>query len=253
MLWIERVTPMAKRKGSEPAVLPPEPNARTIAAIDRARSRVLGRRRRVAVKVSSKGMALSISAPHSDESGQQYHLLDAFGTASHDFLNATVSQMIEALRDREGTPNETSVNAALAIVDGIGPENEMEALLASQMAATHALAMMLVGRTRRVDQLQQAAVNGGLAIKLLRTFTLQAETLAKLRRGGGQTVRVEHVHVHSGGQAIVGNVTGGGTTIKSEEQPHAKPVAALAHADAPFESLRSTDAERDRMPVASHA
>jgi hypothetical protein len=32
------------------------------------------------------------------------------------------------------------------------------------------------------------------------------EALAKLRRGGEQTVRVEHVHVHEGGQAIVGNV-----------------------------------------------
>ena len=35
-----------------------------------------------------------------------------------------------------------------------------------------------------------------MAIKLLRTYTAQLEALAKLRRGGEQTVRVEHVHVH---------------------------------------------------------
>jgi len=88
----------------------------------------------------------------------------------------------------------------------------------------------------------------------LRTFTMQAETLAKLRRGGGQTVRVEHVHVHPGGQAIVGAVTtGGGSPLKSEEQPHAKPVAALAHAHAPFDPLRSTHAERERVPVSRDA
>ena len=36
---------------------------------------------------------------------------------------------------------------------------------------------------------------------------MQVEALAKLRRGGEQTVRVEHVHVYPGGQAVVGNVT----------------------------------------------
>ena len=35
-----------------------------------------------------------------------------------------------------------------------------------------------------------------MAIKLPRTYTAQLEALAKLRRGGEETVRVEHVHVH---------------------------------------------------------
>jgi hypothetical protein len=42
--------------------------------------------------------------------------------------------------------------------------------------------------------------------KLARTFNLQLEALKRLRSGGEQKVRVEHVHVHEGGQAIVGNV-----------------------------------------------
>ena len=36
---------------------------------------------------------------------------------------------------------------------------------------------------------------------------MQIEALAKLKRGGEQTVRVEHVHVYPGGQAIVGKVS----------------------------------------------
>jgi hypothetical protein len=46
-----------------------------------------------------------------------------------------------------------------------------------------------------------------MATKMMRTYITQVEALNKLRRGGEQTVRVEHVHVHPGGQAIVGNVT----------------------------------------------
>src|SRR5262245_57428365 len=44
----------------------------------------------------------------------------------------------------------------------------------------------------------KSAIRGqrNMAIKLLRTYTAQLEALAKLRRGGEQTVRVEHVHVH---------------------------------------------------------
>jgi len=45
------------------------------------------------------------------------------------------------------------------------------------------------------------------ASKLLRTYTAQVEALAKIRRKGEQKVRVEHVHVHCGGQAIVGSIS----------------------------------------------
>jgi len=47
------------------------------------------------------------------------------------------------------------------------------------------------------------------------------------RDKGQQRVTVEHVHVHKGGQAIVGNVSpGGGVSSKLEEQPVAP---ALTH------------------------
>ncbi len=36
---------------------------------------------------------------------------------------------------------------------------------------------------------------------------MQVEALRRLRQGGSQVVRVEHVHVNEGGQAIAGNVT----------------------------------------------
>jgi hypothetical protein len=45
--------------------------------------------------------------------------------------------------------------------------------------------------------------------KLARTLAVEVETLKRYRSEGGQTVRVEHVTVSDGGQAIVGNVTNG--------------------------------------------
>ena len=35
---------------------------------------------------------------------------------------------------------------------------------------------------------------------------MQVEVLRRLRNGGQQFVRVEHVHVNDGGQAVIGNV-----------------------------------------------
>ena len=68
------------------------------------------------------------------------------------------------------------------------------------------------------------------------------ETLKRYRSTAQQTVKVEHVHVHEGGQAIVGNVETGGA-IKPEGQPHAQ----IAHAAEP--EMRSALAEeRQTMP-----
>lgn len=64
---------------------------------------------------------------------------------------------------------------------------------------------------------------------------------------GQQKVTVEHVHVHAGGQAIVGNVErpGGGDTTKMEEQPHAKQIV---HASEP--AMPCPDKAREAVPLA---
>jgi hypothetical protein len=50
------------------------------------------------------------------------------------------------------------------------------------------------------------AVRASAAARLLRAYATQVETLRRLRSGGSQIVRVEHVHVNEGGQATIGNV-----------------------------------------------
>jgi hypothetical protein len=92
------------------------------------------------------------------------------------------------------------------------------------------------------------------ATKLSRTYAVLLETLDRHRgKGGQQKVTVEHVHVHAGGQAMVGVVEApgggeGGAKPKSEDQPHAKQIA-----HAPQPAMWSPDEEREPVPVSGHA
>jgi hypothetical protein len=45
-----------------------------------------------------------------------------------------------------------------------------------------------------------------VASRLLRAYATQVESLRRLRNGGSQFVRVEHVHVNEGGRAVIGPV-----------------------------------------------
>jgi hypothetical protein len=53
---------------------------------------------------------------------------------------------------------------------------------------------------------RRVAAFGSAAARLLRAYAMQVEVLRRLRHGGHQTLRVEHVHVNEGGQAVIGNV-----------------------------------------------
>jgi hypothetical protein len=88
------------------------------------------------------------------------------------------------------------------------------------------------------------------ANKLSRTYTALLEALNRHRGKGQQKVTVEHVHVHAGGQAIVGAVEGGGVASGNQRQPHEQ-APALTHA--PVASLWSENPEREPVPVTGDA
>ncbi len=140
-------------------------------------------------------------------------------------------------------------NQAVAAIQGIAPRDELEAMLAVQMVAVHNAAMECLRRAMIPEQTFEGRdQNLKYATKLTRTFTAQVETLNRHRGKGQQKVTVEHVHVHQGGQAIVGHVESGGPggaggQRKDEEQPH-----ALTHA--PELTMSCPDPEREAVPVA---
>ena len=119
-------------------------------------------------------------------------------------------------------------------------------MLAAQMVATHEAAMECFPRGLPWPNRPSPAASWGLKYgdRLVRSFAALTDALNRHRGKGQQVVRVEHVTVQAGGQAIVGTVTQGGGGIKqSEDRPH-----ALAHAPEP--QMRGADPQRERLPVA---
>jgi hypothetical protein len=167
-----------------------------------------------------------LGLPHTDEAGWQTQMKAAFGTASGAFVDAEILRLLAALRaTRDDLPLETKVNAALAVIAGVAPRNEVEALLAVQMALTHIAAVRMLTEVNRLSPHVSpggVAIAGSISTKLLRAFSGQAEALAKLRRPAVQVVRVERVNVAAGGQAIVGTVThpGDGGYPENQDQPY---------------------------------
>jgi hypothetical protein len=100
--------------------------------------------------------------------------------------------------------------ASLSFLAGIEPRDELEGMLAAQLLASHNAAMECYRRAMISEQtFEGRKENLNQANKLSRTHTTLLEALNRHRGKGQQKVTVEHVHVHNGGQAIVGNVEGG--------------------------------------------
>jgi hypothetical protein len=134
----------------------------------------------------------------------------AFASTHPDFVNYGMLQLTSLMTATGKEDFTVELNAAVAMLQGIAPTNELEAMLAAQMVATHHLTMALSRRTATADQIPQFEANGNMATKFSRTFVAQMDALSKLRRGGEQVVR--HVHVNEGGQALIAGTvnTGGG-------------------------------------------
>src|SRR5829696_5159371 len=172
------------------------------------------------------------------------------GSRSDEFNNTLVNQAINTLwlkhADEHG--RDELIAAAASALAGIGPKDELEGMLATQMVAAHSAAMESYRRAMLSEQtFEGRKENLSQANKLSRTYTTLLEALNRHRGKGQQKVTVEHVHVHAGGQAIVGAVEhpGGGVSCENQEQPHAK---AIEHAPEP--PLWSEDAQREPVPVA---
>ena len=139
--------------------------------------------------------------------------------------------------------------AAIEALIGIKPNDEMEGMIAAQLVACHNASMECYRRAMLPDvPFDQRQGNLNSANKLSRTYSTLLEALNRHRGKGQQKVTVEHVHVHEGGQAIVGNVEapGGGFASKSKDQPH-----AIAHA--PGTPMPSTDTTGEPVPVTRDA
>ena len=151
-----------------------------------------------------------------------------------DFVKGLLSQLVNAT-SQDQRPDEGAINFLLSVIKGIKPNDQLEAMLAAQMAAIHTATMKLTRQLANVDTIERQDSAERALNKLARTYAMQMEALKRYRTGGEQKVTVQHVSVNEGGQAIVGNVNQapGGTAAE-------KPVTTTP---------ALSDARQQAMPI----
>ncbi len=161
------------------------------------------------LKVAEKDGVMGITLDHPEPAIGHVVLMEALGIADPDFLDGLLGQLASTLTQGR-TVDGRALNFMLSLVKGVKPTDQVEAMLAAQMAAVHLATMALARQLARVENIPQQDSAERAFNKLARTFATQVEALKRYRTGGQQKVTVEHVTVNEGGQAIVGNVRHGG-------------------------------------------
>jgi hypothetical protein len=124
---------------------------------------------------------------------------------SDEFVDVILGKLVEALRPGlYDQLEEATLNAALAIIDSMQPRSELQALLAVEIIATGFAGLRFLRQSHRNMTEDFINVYGNYAIKLLRLQNEMIQTFERYRRGSKQTVEVRHVHIHPGGQGVVG-------------------------------------------------
>jgi hypothetical protein len=151
-------------------------------------------------------------------------LMLACGTKEPDFVHGLIHQIASA-GSKGQYPDEPGIKFMFAAFKGIEPRDQIEAMLAAQMVASHVATMRFANRLGHVESLQTQDSAERTFNKLARTFAAQVEALQRYRAGREDRVIVQqNVSISDGGQAIVGNVTRPRPRLKK----HAAATPALA-------------------------
>ena len=177
---------------------------------------------RLEIKKTAAGIEIGVD--HKDALTGQLVLMQALGTTDFDFFAGFRNQLLNA-GNKGQQPDELGVNFMLSVVKGVEPRDQVEAMLAAQMAATHMATMAFTRRLAHVENIPQADSASNAFNKLTRTFAAQMEALKRYRSTGEQKVTVQHVTVQPGGQAIVGNVSQGKPANDAGQAPPASLLA----------------------------
>ncbi len=193
---------------------PYEPTPQERAAVDVFATRYKETSPTPRVKILPVDGAVRLEPDHPDPAYGDAVLMNALATTDFSFLNGMLGQLLNAGPQAD----ERGLNFMLAVVKGVEPKDQVEAMLAAQMAAVHNATMTFARRLNHVDNIQQQDSAERAFNKLARTFAAQMEALKRYRTGGEQKVTVEHVTVNEGGQAIVGNVSHGGRGARKNRE-----------------------------------
>jgi hypothetical protein len=122
-------------------------------------------------------------------------------------LHSMLGELAGVTQGRSEPVDCTNLNYAVALMRGLGPKDHLETMLAAQMTVTHMAVMSEASFLRHATTPKTRDLHERTFNKLARTFTTQMAALKNHRAPHGQQkMIVEHVNVHEGGQAIVGQV-----------------------------------------------
>jgi hypothetical protein len=226
---------------------PYEPTPKETAAIESLKNRRANKKPSPSLKLTKTARReKEVVIDHQDLGTGSLLFMEAIGSTDFDFMDGFIRQVIN-IGSQGNEPDENGMNFVLSMVRGIEPRDQLEAMLALQMAAIHNATMTFSRRLAHIETIpQQDSANNALN-KLARTFTTQIETLKRYRSTGEQKVTVQHVTVNDGGQAVIGHVSTGAGENKREELPHAKQItdASITTMPCPLETVR------EAVPVSS--
>jgi hypothetical protein len=126
-----------------------------------------------------------------------------------DVINAIMRPLIQLITS-QGDDTESAFNKAITLIAASDPKNQLELMLATQLAMTH----LTLGKSAQLLDKNYKDVNtinslGNLYTKLSRLGIDQINTLERIKGKGQQKIIVEKVNIESGGQAAIGVYEGG--------------------------------------------
>lgn len=207
---------MGKRRAKEAAqapqlpAVPYAPTSKEVAARQAFEERDSKRRPcpPIKIKVEADG-SHSMSIDHPDPALGTALMLEAVGSTSVPFLSGAMGHL-GSISQRGQEIDLEQLNFALAVIQGIEPKDQLETMLATQMAAIQSATMLAAFKLNASTDPKRWEVYERSLNRLARTFAAQMEALKRYRSKGEQRVYVERVNVESGGQAVVGLVERGG-------------------------------------------
>jgi hypothetical protein len=165
------------------------------------------------------------------------------GSKSDTWNNVIANQTIQTLWRKNSNEEErkNQINAAIAGLIGINPNDELEGMLAAQLVACHNATMEFYRRAMIGEQtFEGRRENLRTSFRGLTPLSWKASigTVARDNRKSRWNTSTSTV----ADKPSSATWRGGGMRTRSENQPH-----ALGHA--PGETLRSENAEREAVPV----
>ena len=133
------------------------------------------------------------------------------GSQSDHWNNIVANQAVQSLwlKNSDTATKDRQISATFVALVGIGPNDELKGMVATQLLAAHNAAMECYRRAMIGEQtFEGRRENPSQANKLSRTFAMLLDALNHHRGKGQQKVTVEHVHVHRRAQYCLASSDG---------------------------------------------